>query len=150
MKESNYELLLNISNKQKLFELLNNGIKPDTNILNSYLDTCNKYNKEKCDIEITKKLIENGAKVELNTVYNSALRLGDDINHFNYIFDNYKKRNKEGDEDILEMACYLDDKYKYKFVKNLLERYKIEPTNKTLLKCIKHENQIRNTEMKDK
>jgi len=149
MNDLYQQLFLNISNKQKLFELLDNGVKPDTIILNSYLDTCSIYNKDKCDMNITKKLIDNGAKVELNSVYSAALRLGNDIDHFNYIFDNYK-RNKEDDENILEIACFTNDEYKYNLVKNLLDRYKIKPSDRTLLKCVKHHNQIRNIELKEK
>jgi hypothetical protein len=141
------QLFLNISNKQKLFDLLNKGTKPDTTILNSYLDTCSVYNKDKCDMNITQKLIHSGAKVELNTIYSATLRLGNDIDHLNLILDNYKDRNL--DENILDMACFVDDKYKYNLVKNLLDRYKIRPTNKSLLKCVKHHNQIQNTELKD-
>ena len=86
MKESNYELLLNISNKQKLFELLNNGIKPDTNILNSYLDTCNKYNKEKCDIEITKKRTDN------EQTY-ARVNVQQDVSTYVCLLDNARKRH---------------------------------------------------------
>ena len=142
------QLFLNIHNKDKIIELLNNGAKPSSYIYNSYLDSCSKYNDNKCDIDITKKFLNNGLVIDSDIMINASFKLSDDIDHFNLVFDNFNRKKSNIDDIILDIGCYIDNNNKYNFVRNLLNKHKIIPNERHLSKCIKHNNLLNNTFLK--
>lgn len=143
------ELYLNVHNLSKIRVLIANGAKPNKFILNSYLDSCSNYNNN-CKLDNIKMLIDNGAKVDTDVVINATIRLSKNKEQYGYIMDNYKNRIKKDDSLILSTACFTDDEIKYDLVRNLVDNYKIKPTEDTLSRCIRYYNNINNTKLKDK
>jgi len=143
------ELYLNVHNLTKIRELIANGAKPNKFILNSYLDSCSNYNNN-CKIDNIKMLINNGAEVNLDVIINATLKLSKNKEQYEYIMDNYKNRTKKDDSLILSTACFTDDEIKYDLVRTLVDNYKIKPTEELLSRCIRYNNNMNNTKLKDK